>query len=125
MNDLEARYMYACGTVCTNRRDYPSDLKRMKLAHGKVQTRQSANLDATMWGEKSVVSLLSTNTLPEPEIPVPVIQNGFFEPQKQTVSADAMKKPDVVTNITAIIHQGQLLRNVKLFAQFFSETGQC
>ena len=52
----------------SRRKDYPSDLRRMKLVRGEVRTRQIGNLVATMWRDKRVVSLLSTNTSPEPEI---------------------------------------------------------
>ena len=51
-----------------NRKDFPADLKPMKLVHGEITTCQSGNLVATMWKDKNVVSLLSTNTAPEPEI---------------------------------------------------------
>lgn len=68
MQDLESRGTYTCGTVRTNRRDYPADLKRAKLVRGEIRTRQCRNLVATMRRDKHVVSLLSTNTPPEPEI---------------------------------------------------------
>lgn len=68
MRNLQSRNTYACGTVRQNRKDFPADLKRMKLVAGEVRTRQSGNLVATMWRDKRVVSLLSTNTPPEPEI---------------------------------------------------------
>ena len=94
MRDLQARNTYACGTVRTNRKDYPSDLRRMKLVRGEVRTRQIGNLVATMWRDKRVVSLLLTNTSPEPEIHT--IQQVVRGRRKRVVPADAMKKPDVV-----------------------------
>ena len=94
MRDLQARNTYACGTVRTNRKDYPSDLRRMKLVRGEVRTRQIGNLVATMWRDKRVVSLLSTNTSPEPEIHA--IRQVVRGRRKRVVPADAMKKPDVV-----------------------------
>ena len=94
MRDLQARNTYACGTVRTNRKDYPSDLRRMKLVRGEVRTRQIGNLVATMWRDKCVVSLLSTNTSPEPEIHA--IRQVVRRRRKRVVPADAMKKPDVV-----------------------------
>ena len=94
MRDLQARNTYACGTVRTNRKDYPSDLRRMKLLRGEVRTRQIGNLVATMWRDKRVVSLLSTNTSPEPEIHA--IRQVVRGRRKRVVPADAMKKPDVV-----------------------------
>ena len=75
-------------------KDYPSDLRRMKLVRGEVRTRQIGNLVATMWRDKRVVSLLLTNTSPEPEIHT--IRQVVRGRRKRVVSADAMKKPDVV-----------------------------
>lgn len=57
-------------------------------------THQSGDLVATMWRDKHVVSLLSTNTSPEPEIHA--IQQVAQGRRKWVVPADAMKKPDVV-----------------------------
>ena len=68
MPDLESRNTYASGTVRINRRDFPADLKREKLVRGEIHTRQCGNLVATMWKDKRVESLLSTNTPPEAEI---------------------------------------------------------
>ena len=66
----------------------------MKLVRGEVRIRQIGNLVATMWRDKRVVSLLLTNTSPEPEIHT--IRQVVRERRKRVVSADAMKKPDVV-----------------------------
>ena len=83
---LELRNTYACGTVRTNRRDFPADLKRMKLVCGEVRTRQSGNLVTTMWRDKRAVSLLSTNTAPEAEIyAVQQVERGR---RKRVVPAD-------------------------------------
>ncbi|XP_067023861.1 piggyBac transposable element-derived protein 4-like [Acropora muricata] len=92
--DLESRDTYACGTVRINRRDFPADLKRAKLVRGEIRTRQCGNLVATMWRDKRVVSLLSTNTPPEAEIHAE--QQIVRGRRKQVVPADSMKKPDVV-----------------------------
>ena len=94
MRDLQSRNTYACGTVRQNRKDFPADLKRMKLVAGEVRTRQSGNLVATMWRDKRVVSLLSTNTPPEPEIHA--VQQVVRGRRKRVVPAESMKKPDVV-----------------------------
>lgn len=74
--------------------DYSSDLEQMKLIPGKVWTQQIENLDATMWRHIHVISLLSTNTSPEPEIHA--IQQVVHEPWRQVVPVDVMEKPDVV-----------------------------
>lgn len=66
----------------------------MKLVRGEVRTRQSENLVATMWKDKRVVSLLSTNTSPEPEIHA--VQQVVHGRRKRVVPADAMKKLVVV-----------------------------
>ncbi|KAL9983136.1 hypothetical protein ACROYT_G005268 [Oculina patagonica] len=68
MLSLHTRNTYACSTACTNRRDFPADLKRTKLVHDEVRTRQSGNLVTTMWRDERVVSIMSTNTAPQPEI---------------------------------------------------------
>ena len=94
MRDLESRDTYACGTVRINRRDFPADLKREKLVRGEIRTRQCGNLVATMWRDKRVVSLLSTNTPPEAEIHAE--QQIVRGRRKQVVPTDSMKKPDVV-----------------------------
>lgn len=75
MKSLKERHTYASGTVRVNRCDSPADLKRAKLKHGKVWTYQSGNLVATVWRDKRVVSLLSTNTPPEAEIHVVELRN--------------------------------------------------
>ena len=66
----------------------------MKLVAGEVRTRQSGNLVATMWRDKRVVSLLSTNTPPDPEIHA--VQQVVRGRRKRVVPAESMKKPDVV-----------------------------
>ena len=95
MTALESRNTYACGTVRTNRRDFPADLKRMKLVHGEVRTRQGGNLVATMWRDKRVVSLLST-------LPLKLKSMQYRRLSEDEGSelfrqmADAMKKPEMV-----------------------------
>jgi len=67
--------------VRQNRKDFPANLKRMKLVAGKVQTCQSGNL-------------VATNTPPEPEIHT--VQQVVQGRRKRVVPAESMKKPDVV-----------------------------
>lgn len=45
MWDFEARNMYTCGTVRTTKKDYPSDLKWMKLVQDEVKITESISLD--------------------------------------------------------------------------------
>lgn len=80
--------------MCQNRKDFPANLKRMKLISGEVRTHQSGNLVKTMWKDKRVVSLLTTNTPPEPEIHA--VQQVVWGWRKRVVPAESMKKPDVV-----------------------------
>ena len=94
MRDLESRDTYACGTVRINRRDFPTDLKQEKLIGGVICTPQCGKLVATMWKDRRVVSLLSTNAPPEAEIHV---EQELVSGRKQVVPADSMKKLDVVT----------------------------
>lgn len=82
------------GTIRTNRRDFPVDLKWQKLVVGEIRTHQSRNLLAMMWKDKRVVSLLSTNTPPEPEIHA--VQQVVWGRRKWVVPAEAMRKPEVV-----------------------------
>ena len=49
MRDLQSRKTYACGAVRQYRKDFPADLQQMKLVAGKVRTRQSGNLVATIY----------------------------------------------------------------------------
>ena len=44
MRDLQLRNTYTCGAVCQNRKDFPADLKRMKLIAGEVRTHQSGRI---------------------------------------------------------------------------------
>ena len=53
---LESRNTYACRTVRMNRRDFPADLKLMKLVHGEIRRRQCGNLVATMRKDKRIVT---------------------------------------------------------------------
>ena len=93
MQSLESRDTYACGTVRINRRDFPADLKRTKFVCGEIR-RQCGNLVATMWKDKRIVTLLSTNTAPDSEILA--VEERVNGRRKCVVPDDAMKKPEVV-----------------------------
>ena len=68
MKDLHDKGLYACGTVRTNRKGYPKDLRKPgKLARGdyKIQQQVGGNLTATAWKDKKVVNMLSTLSAPQ------------------------------------------------------------
>ena len=96
VKSLHKRNSYACGTVRLHRRDLPADLKRIKLVGGEIRTRQSGNLVVTLWRDKRVVSMLSTNVQPETEIHA-VQQRNMRGRMKRVVPDDAKKKPEVVS----------------------------
>ncbi|XP_043923844.1 piggyBac transposable element-derived protein 5-like isoform X2 [Protopterus annectens] len=59
--------VYCCGSVGTNRSEWPGDLNNMaikKLQQGDIIQRQSGPLLATAWKDNRTVFLLSTNTDP-------------------------------------------------------------
>jgi len=94
MQDLQSQNTYACGTMRQNRKDFPADLKQTKLVAGEVRTHQSGNLVATMWRDKRVACLLSTNTPPEPEIHA--VQQVVRGQRKRVVPMESIRKPNVV-----------------------------
>ncbi|XP_068723649.1 piggyBac transposable element-derived protein 4-like [Montipora capricornis] len=96
VKSLHERNSYACGTVRLHRRDLPADLKRMKLVSGEIRTRQSGNLVVTLWRDKRVVSMLSTNVPPENEIHA-VQQRNMRGRMKRVVPDDAKQKPMFTT----------------------------
>ena len=77
-----------------NRRDFPADLKRLKLVRDEIRSRQCGSLVATMLKDKCVVTLLLTNTAPDPEILA--VEERVNGRRKRVVPDDAMKKPEVV-----------------------------
>ena len=94
MKSLESRGTYACGTVRSNRKGFPADLKNNKLVRGEIRTRQDGNLVTTLWKDKRDVAILSTNTSPASQI--------FAERQKVggrlklVVPKELMVKPPVI-----------------------------
>ena len=58
---------YACGTIRTNRKQYPAEISEevKKLSHGEFVFRQSGNLTATAWKDNKVVNIASTLAGPE------------------------------------------------------------
>ena len=57
---------YACGTVCTNRKLYPSEISEeaKRFNRGQSTFRQYGNLVATAWKDKKVVNVISTLATP-------------------------------------------------------------
>ena len=94
MKSLIDRKTYACGTCRTNRKNFPEDLKKLKLVQGEVRTHQDGNLVATVWRDKREVSLFSTNVSPQPEIHAEDQQEG--RKVKRVVPNDMRKKPEVI-----------------------------
>ena len=63
--DLEAHKTYSCATIHANRQGWPADLGKLavkNMTKGEVKYRQDGNLLATVWKDKRVVCLLSTNS---------------------------------------------------------------
>ena len=94
MQSLESRETYACRTVRMNRRDFPPDIQCRKLVRGKIRSCQCENLVATMWKDKRLVTLLSTNTAPDAEIQA--VEERANGRRKRVVPDDAMTKPEVI-----------------------------
>lgn len=84
---LESRNTNACWSLRTKIRNFPADLKHMKPARGKTRSRKCGNLVTTEKKDKQVVTLLSTNTAPDPEIHLW---------RSIVIPPGAMKKPKVV-----------------------------
>ena len=59
---------YACSTLRHNRKLFPADLKYIKLKRGEIRTRQNENLVCLTWQDKRLVTILSTNVDPQPEL---------------------------------------------------------
>lgn len=72
--DLFRRKIYACGTVRTNRKFWPVELKKQNLAKkdkGFMECFQDENLVAYGWMDNKPVFILSTNSDPTKPITVP------------------------------------------------------
>ena len=64
-DELLQHGIYACGTVRTNRREFPSNLAGLQLERGSHRFLQRGSLSAVVWQDKRLVSVLSTLTTPE------------------------------------------------------------
>ena len=58
---------YACGTIRTNRKQYPAEISEevKRLSRGESVFRQSGNLVATAWKDNKVVNIASTLANPD------------------------------------------------------------
>ncbi|XP_044585038.1 piggyBac transposable element-derived protein 4-like [Cotesia glomerata] len=59
--------IYACGTIRTNRKEWPKELKNpkdLKLERGDIRQMQCNRITATIWQDNRAVSILSTNCDP-------------------------------------------------------------
>ena len=65
--DLERNGIYACGTLRTNRKGFPEDMKKFSKKtykfkeRGDNEIRQHNNLTVTLWQDNKVVCMLATN----------------------------------------------------------------
>ena len=67
LSTLLANGTYACGTIRTNRKQYPAEISEevKKLSRGQFVFRQSGNLVATAWKDNKVVNMASTLARPD------------------------------------------------------------
>ena len=56
--------IYATATTRPNRKDFPAELKKLKLKRGEDKVMQRGGINATVWHDKKMVSFLSTNCQP-------------------------------------------------------------
>ena len=69
-DELLQHGIYACGTVRPDRREFPSELKGLRLERGTHEFRQRGSLSAIVWQDKRQVSVLSTLTTPDDTVPI-------------------------------------------------------
>ena len=66
--NLLADGIYSCGTIRSNRKNIPEDLKphikKGLKERGDYNVRQDGNLVFTIWQDTKIVSMLSTNSQP-------------------------------------------------------------
>ena len=70
IQELFSNKVYACGTVRQTRCNFPQDLRRITLARGVGEVRQSESLTAVVWQDKRPVNVLSTLSQPGETQPV-------------------------------------------------------
>ena len=66
--DLKRSGLYACGTLRTNRKGFPNELKSVAKKglgeRGKAEVRQNGNLTVSVWQDSKPVTVLATNADP-------------------------------------------------------------
>ena len=66
LSTLLEKGTYACGTICTNRKQYPAEISEVKKrSRGESVFRQCGNLVATAWKDNKVVNIASTLADPQ------------------------------------------------------------
>ena len=56
LQSLEANGIYACGTIKSNRKGFPMELRSPRLERGDADQLQHDNLVATVWNDNKPVS---------------------------------------------------------------------
>ena len=69
-DELLQHGLYACGTVRIDCREFPDELKGVRLERGCHDFRQRGKLSAIIWQDKRQVSVLSTLTTPDETLPI-------------------------------------------------------
>ena len=85
---------YACSTLRHNRKLFPADLKNIKLKRGEIRTRQNENLVCLTWQDKRLVTILSTNVDPQPELFGPLDERTA---KRKAVPENLRVKPAVIS----------------------------
>ncbi|CAB4023379.1 Hypothetical predicted protein [Paramuricea clavata] len=85
---------YACSTLRHNRKYFPADLKKIKLKRGEMRTRQNENLVCLTWQDKRLVTILSTNVDPQPEVFGPLDERTG---KRKAVPEEVREKPAVIS----------------------------
>ena len=62
---LLEKKIYSCGTARQSRRDFPKELKGLRLSRGDFVFRQKGDVVATVWRDKRDVTVISSMTSPE------------------------------------------------------------
>ncbi|CAB4006204.1 Hypothetical predicted protein [Paramuricea clavata] len=94
LEHLLAKKTYACSTLRHNRKYFPADLKKIKLKRGEMRTRQNENLVCLAWQDKRLVTILSTNVDPQPEVFGPLDERTG---KRKVVPEEVREKPAVIS----------------------------